>query len=229
MKYYGTNKEGKKDYILKVEGFENNSGEQTYEVTFADGRKFENIEATEANIAKIMKTQEAQATEGIDNMGVFKKRRTLSGLVSGLSTIFTTAGFLSVSDAICDRLAEVDEPLINIVGVGSIVVANLIVGGYFFNKNNKIVGELERVNFRNTNRATLDKFREYPNSTVGLSKKKAEMLNATNEDEDPFNIIDLESFTTEDLEQIVSNIGTEQKFAFEYPTEQATPKTYQKK
>lgn len=229
MKYYGTSKEGKKDYILSVVEIEDRQGERTYEVTFADGRKFENLQASDENIKKIMKKQEEQATEGIENLSTFKKRKTLAGVLGGLSTFFTTASFVCAADAICDKLAEVDEPLINIVGVGTIFLANLVVGGYFFSKNHQIVGELERVNFRNKNREKLDKFRDYPNATAGLSKKKAEILASTEANDDPFNIIDIEDFSTEDLERIVENIGTEQSFAFDYPKTDAESKTYQKK
>ena len=46
MRYYGTSKEGKKDYILGVEGNEDSTGARSLEVTFADKRKFENLEYT---------------------------------------------------------------------------------------------------------------------------------------------------------------------------------------
>ena len=176
MRYYGTSKEGKKDYILGVEGNEDSTGARSLEVTFADKRKFENLEYTDENLNKIKKKQEEQATEGIENVGLFRKKRTLAGVASGLSTIISTGAFVYATEAVCSKLPEIDEPLINIVGIGTIVLANLIVGGYHFNKNHKIVGELERVSFRNDHRKQLDKFRKYPNVTAGLSKKKAELL-----------------------------------------------------
>lgn len=229
MRDYRTNKKENNDYILNVNQKRSVEGKDILSVDFADGRTFTNIEDTPENLAKVMAQQEKQATEGITNMGVFKRRESWAKFATAVSAGATAGAYGLVAEKLLENSTNDMETLAACICGGCLVLMNVIVGGYFIQKNHGIVGELERVNFRNTNRETLKKYKDYPNATTGLAKRKVEYLEDTDAASDPFNIIDIERFSTDDLKKIVENIKTEESFGFNYPTTDSSEKTYQKK
>lgn len=231
MRDYRTNKKENNDYILNVRSVENSKdeGNKTLEIEFADGRRFTNIESTPDNLFTIMSQQEKQATEGIGNIEVFKRREAWAKFATAVSAGATSGVYGLVAEKLLENSTNDFETLAACICGGCLVLMNVIVGGYFIQKNHGIVGELEKVNFRNTNRETLKKYKDYPNATTGLAKRKVEYLEKADPAGDPFNIIDIERFSTDDLKKIVENVKTEESFGFDYPTTDSSAKTYQKK
>lgn len=226
MKDYRTNKKEKNDYILGVKKLKSREGKNTLAVNFADGRRFSGYEYNDENLSKVMARQEEQANEGIKNIGVFKRRQFWSEFATTLSTCATTGTYGLIAEKALENSTNEAETLAACICGGCLVLANIIIGGYFINKNHSIVGELEKINFRNEHRDTLEQYRNYPNATVGLSKSQVEYLEEVTPDCDPFNIMAVEMFSKKDLETIVENVKTEEKLDFKYAPK---AQTYQKK
>ena len=60
---------------------------ETLEVHFADGKVFKNVKYDKENLDKIIKRQEEQAAQGVENLPVFKRRLTLSGIMAAASIV----------------------------------------------------------------------------------------------------------------------------------------------
>ena len=64
--------ESKRKYILRIEEDANNG---TFTVVFADGTKLTDVEMNEANIRKVIATQEKQAKNAVNNKETGSKSR----------------------------------------------------------------------------------------------------------------------------------------------------------
>ena len=73
--------ESKKNYIIRIE---ENGANGTFDVVFADGSRFTDVEANDANIQKVIAIQEKQAKDGVANKAVFVGKRTKAGAIEGL-------------------------------------------------------------------------------------------------------------------------------------------------
>ena len=100
-----------------------------------------------------------------------------------------------------------------IVGIsGSIVGLTLL---YYYFKNARISDELEKVQYRDEHRATLDSFLQHPNSLSGVRHR--EYFEACARDGlDPYSVISMDGYDQRDLEQIVENIERERRYQFQY-------------
>ena len=70
MKDYSLDKEQSKHYIKDFRTVKTETGD-AYEIIFADGTVFKNVQANEANLQKIEKIQEEQAKKGVENKESF--------------------------------------------------------------------------------------------------------------------------------------------------------------
>ena len=96
MKDYSLDKEQSKHYIKDFRTVKTETGD-AYEIIFADGTVFKNVQANEANLQKIEKIQEEQAKKGVENKETFISRRTKTGVLTGLSAVAAgVAGYAAV-------------------------------------------------------------------------------------------------------------------------------------
>lgn len=225
MKDFRVKRDEEPKYILDVKTEEQTFGEndsqetrETLSIIFADGRVFRNIEYSEANLKKIIEQQEAQAKAGVENIGVFAKRKTRAG-------IMTTASIVGgpVIGAVAAGLLP--NPFTVAIGAGILTVATAIPAVCSLVKNAGKVSELSKIKYRDDNREKLQTFTKYENALVGLSSRQrkwfAEMVEEGN---DPFSITEIDEFSQSDLEQIIENIDTEEKFKFTYAKRPKTSK-----
>lgn len=209
MKDFTLNKKEKETYIKKVRKAKNKSGISTYEITFADGRKFKNITCAEENLEKIIHVQEEQAKKAINNKGVFEKREqklkftTLTGIV--------LTGLLGIGAAPNIANGNVIESLCIIPGTITLAASTISFFKYLVNKGK--VAELSKINYRNQNQKELSKFKEYENSLTGLTKSKEKFFDKSS---NPLSIVEIDNYKEEDLKKIMSNIEREKTYKFTY-------------
>lgn len=216
MKDYRVDKDKEQQYITSVK-LVKVSGNEVYEVEFADGQIFKNIKKDDENIKKIIEAQEKQAASGVANQGFFRSKR----MQSGMAAIGTAAGTCALTSVVATGLTSITatqpNPLIAPITIGVLTIVSAIPGFARLVKNHQKVKELEKIEYRNDNKATLDSFRNYPNSLAGFtSDKKKKFKNSS----DPFSIINIDNYSIEDLEDIVSNINREKTYQFKYASSQ---------
>ncbi len=211
MKDYSLNKKEQKAYITDIKLVEDREGNESYEVTFADGRVFRNIEVDEENLAKIESKMQLQAKSGLNNMVHFIKERNValvntvvSGALSVAGVTITAANFQAGAPS-----------LVVPITMGTVGVLALIPSAAKLVKNNKKLQELSKIKYLNHHKKTLESYKEYPNALVGLDKRTE---NYFREIEEPFLMIDLDDYSEKDLETIVDNISLrEREYSFNYP------------
>ena len=223
MKDYRLKKSEQLDYIVEVrpsEAFTLDGQDEAYEafeVKFADGRVFKNILVDKENVAKVIQKQEEQAKAGVANLPVFERRKTLGGVMTGAAIIggplVATAGMTAIENA----STAGNDPLSFAIGVGVVTLGCLIPGVYSLIKNAPKVSELRKIKYRDEHREALNSITNYENALAGISKKTAKELIARQEnDEDPYCITYVDSYSQKDLETIVGNVEREKAFQFTY-------------
>ena len=211
MKDFRTSRKADRDYILDVRTRDIKSQEEGVAdtkkivVTFADGRVF-NVDYSEEMLSKFVKQQEAQAKEGVKNIGEFQKRKTLSGVMTGASIVGgPVIGTLAAS--------TIANPVVLAVGTGVITLAAAIPSVCSLIKNTGKVGQLNKIKYRDEHMAELKDYPYYENALVGLSsRKRAWFEGMYREGYDPFSITEIDSYTMSDIEQIVQNVETSKKY-----------------
>lgn len=213
----------KEDYISKVKSDTLKDGTEVLNIKFADGRVFKNILYDKENMQKIVEQQEKQAEEGITNLPLLKKKLKHQGIITGCTSILGGITGYGISQA-QELLFQNDEPIVLPLSIGLLTIMGLAIGLGPLIKNKIIIGEIEKVKFREDNRSDLRAYIYYPNSLEGVSKKGISILDdAKRKRLDPFYTINVDSFTRSDLENIVENVNRERKYKFTYPE-----KTYNK-
>lgn len=221
MRDYRIKKEQDPHYILQavpiVTEEEGKRSYDTFDVYFADGIVFHNQEYTEQNMKKVERKQEEQVDEGIKNLPIFKRRLTISGVINGASAVLGTIVATNVVPALEQATQTESKPGRILCTAGVLTLLGLIPSAISLVKTKPIVSELTKLQYRNEHRDKLDHFDEYENALVGLSDDVADGYRYAKEDgEDPFSVVNIDSFTQEDMESIVSNIEREEKFGFTY-------------
>ena len=217
MKDYRLKDSKIKDYITDVEIIrkvrrKSPTDFDEISIRFADGRVFDKIIYDEENMKKIIEQQELQAQEGLQNIGAFKKRKTKAGRICLATTIGTSIG-LGLGMA---ANGEFDEPIALAASAGIVTIMALpSLCSYL--KNSIVLKELDKIRYRNQHLEELTSFTDYEHSLAGLSSKTVKYMNGLAEQgKNPFSIYRIDSYTKEDLEQIVDNINTEKAYQFTY-------------
>lgn len=226
MKDFRLDRKAEPKYILdvKTQTSRETMGEEvheveTYSVKFADGRVFKNILVDETNLQKIIAQQEKQAKAGVENMDVFKKRKSLAGAM-------TTASIIGgpVLYAVADMATKID-PVTLAIGTGVVTLSALIPSVVSFVKNAGKVGQLRKIEYRDKNKGELSTYADYENALAGLSRgKRRYFAEMAEEGQDPFCITEIDQYSLADLEQITENIKTEKTYKFTYRTSPAANK-----
>ena len=113
--------ESKKNYILRIEENEANG---TFDVVFADGSRFTDVEANEANIQKVIAIQEKQAKDGVANKAVFVGKRTKAGVLTGFSAAASLAAATAISSIpAVEQMVAGQNPVVVAVGIACLTIA----------------------------------------------------------------------------------------------------------
>ena len=202
--------ESKKNYILRIE--ERNDG--TFDVVFADGSRFTDVEANKENISKVIQIQEKQAKTGIANKAVFIGRRTKAGIMSFLSAGALLAGATAISNipAVSNMLAS-QNPLTIGAGIGMITILGSIPAFAKLVKESEKVTELEKLDYLAKNRSKLEDYRSYHNALRGLNRRSYTHFKGN---EDPYCLLDIDEYEKKDLEIMMENIRKEDALGFSY-------------
>ncbi|MBQ2910577.1 MAG: hypothetical protein IJE53_07190 [Bacilli bacterium] len=216
MKDFRLDRKADPKYILDVKPVKNRptaEGEEAREtltITFADGRKFDNIEYSAENIQTIIAQQERQARAGVKNLPVFQGRKTIAGVMTAASIVGGPVIGAVTSTAI-------DNPIALAIGTGVVTLAALIPSACSLVKNAGKVKELRKIKFRDVHRKELETYPNYENALAGLPTRKRQWFEGmANEGQDPFCITEIDSYTQRDLEQIMENMETEKQYTFKY-------------
>lgn len=212
MKDYSLNQQQAKDYLLDYRLVQNGE-EETYDVTYADGRVFGHVTANEENLRKIERVQEAQAEKGVANKHVFQSRRTKAGLATFASAALSSMAGMGIASVIPQLQNAPQSELTLAIGVGVVTILGSIPAFAKFLKNNAKVKELNKIEFRNEHMEELQRIDQYANSLSGVSTGTIALIE---EEERPFSILNIDRFTQSDLEKIVDNMEREQKTGFQY-------------
>ena len=206
MKNYLLNKRGEEEYITSVE----KNDDKTLTITFADGRVFTNILACEENLQKIASVQEKQASKGIENSAKLVRRKKMQELkvaatgicIAGAGIGLASACHVSPQDALGVTFA-----------VGTVMIMGMIPSSCNLVRENAKIRELKKLEYRAEHMDSLMNFRDYPNALAGL---KPEVARWFIEEKDPFSILNIDSYSREDLVQIVKNITVEKDLGLVY-------------
>ena len=224
MKDYRLNKKEQPAYIIKAVPVTLTVGEngktddvQTLEVHFADGKVFKNVKHDKENLDKIIKCQEEQAAKGVENLPVFKRRLTMSGVMAAAAIVGGPIIASNVVPAVEQAMQVESDPARITLATGVLVLCGAIPSAISALKNLPIIRELNKVKYRNEHREQLDHFDDYENSLVGLKEtQQTDYLKAKSTQEDPFCITKIDQFTIGEMETIVGNIEREKAFQFTY-------------
>ena len=175
------------------------------------------IDYDEKNIKKIEERQEKQADEGILNLPKFKLRKTIAGCMITAGAIVGPAIGTGLATTMSSQVSEESDLTKFAITVGAVTLGSIIPGIYKLIKTNPKVKQLQKLKFRNENKATLDSYTEYENALAGISSEKKEFFNdAKSQGKNPFSIMYVDNYTQDDLERIVENIEREKEFQFVY-------------
>ena len=204
MLNYSLNKEDEKKFVKCIK--ESGNG---LDIVFADGSVFKGVKVCDENIEKVNAVQEEQAKKGLSNYKVFKNRERGSklGMISGGG-----AG-LGASIVAAANFASSVSPVLIPVGIGVVTVLGAIPAFCKFVKNRRILGELDKISYRNEHMSDLANYRDYPNSLAGMSNNKRKYFEKS---EKPFSLVNVDKYDIEDLSRIVGNIEKEESFGFSY-------------
>lgn len=214
MKDYRLDQKADPDYIVSVKEKKSTQDAKntTLEVKFADGRKFKNIIANDVNISKIIEQQELQAKAGVENIDVFKNKRTRDGIATGLVLLVGGAGTINMNSHTF------------VIATGVITLLTALPFAYSLVRNSRKVKELHKIKYRDEHRDELESFSGYENALAGLSTRKQKWFkDMMKKHEDPFSITEIDSYSKHDLETITKNINTEKNYQFTYKPRQTQP------
>ena len=202
MKDYSLDRDSRKNYIVNMYVAEN----KTLTVVFADGTRFENIANTQENVDKIAAIQEAQARKAVANYPTFRrKERVAFGTFIG--SVLTTYGIGWALQS--TELSH--NPVLSIVTGAAVVGAVALPAAIHFCHSATKMSELEKIKYRDEHRDTLEQFRYYPNSLMGVSNKR-HFAFSRSQNVDAFSVLDIDNFTKDDLETIVTNVEREKQY-----------------
>lgn len=235
MKDYRVNKKEQPAYIIEavpgtytVQEKGKTADVETLEVHFADGKVFKNVKYDKENLDKIIKRQEEQAAQGVENLPVFKRRLTLSGIMAAASIVGGPFIAANVVPAVEQAMQVESDPTRISLATGVLVLCGVIPSAVSALKNLPIIKELKKIKYRDEHREQLDHFDDYENALVGLTEaQQTDYLEAKSTQEDPFCITKIDQFTIGEMETIVENIEREKAFQFTYvnrPTQPAKNK-----
>ena len=209
MRDFTINNKEKETYIKDIRKI-NNKGIETYQITFADGRKFNNITAQEDNLKKIIAVQEKQAEDGIKRKKIFvnKKNKYKFGTITGL----IASGIIGSSFISNFNTMAYDAKTLSIYG-GTLVLTGTVYSLIQYARNKNKVLEIDKIDYRNKNIDELKNLYNYENSLNGISKDKQKFFK---NEKDPFSIVDIDNYSKKDLEAILSNIEREKVYNFKY-------------
>lgn len=212
MKDYSLDKEQSKHYIKDFRTVKTETGD-AYEIIFADGTVFKNVQANEANLQKIEKIQEEQAKKGVENKETFISRRTKTGVLTGLSAVAAGVAGYGLT-TLASTMGLVDPTALTFaIGTGVITILGSIPAFSKLVQNHGKVKELEKIEYRDTHKEQLGNIEAFANSLVGVPSKVARLIE---EEQNPFSILNIDSFSQEDLETIIDNMEREQKTGLQY-------------
>lgn len=224
MRDYRLNRKQQPNYIIEArpnmvvinEGNEVQETE-TLDIYFADGKVFKNVRYDEENLKKIADRQEQQATEGITNLPIFEKRLTRSGIITAASIVGGPIIASGISHVVAQSLQTPADPTMVVCAGGILALCGAIPAAISLARNLPIVKELKKLKYRNEHREELDRFDEYENALAGLPKSvTADFMTAKENGEDPFSTSNVDGFTQQEMETIISNIEREKEFGFTY-------------
>ena len=212
MKDYSLDKEQSKHYIKDFRTVKTENGDE-YENIFADGTVFKNVKADEANLQKIERIQEEQAKKGVENKETFISRRTKTGVLTGLSAVAAGVAGYGLT-TLASTMGFVDPTAITFaIGTGVITILGSIPAFSKLMQNHAKVKELEKIEYRDTHTEQLENIEAYANSLVGVPSKVARLIE---EEQNPFSILNIDSFSQEDLETIIDNMEREKQTGLQY-------------
>ena len=212
MKDYSLDKEQSKHYIKDFRTVKTENGDE-YEIIFADGTVFKNVQANEENLKKIERIQEAQAKKGVENKETFISRRTKTGVLTGLSAVAAGVAGYGLT-TLASTMGFVDPTAITFaIGTGVITILGSIPAFSKLMQNHAKVKELEKIEYRDTHTEQLENIEAYANSLVGVPSKVARLIE---EEQNPFSILNIDSFSQEDLETIIDNMEREKQTGLQY-------------
>ena len=212
MKDYSLDKEQSKHYIKDFRTVKTETGD-AYEIIFADGTVFKNVQANEANLQKIETIQEEQAKKGVENKETFISRRTKTGVLTGLSAVAAGVAGYGLT-TLASTMGFVDPTAITFaIGTGVITILGSIPAFSKLMQNHAKVKELEKIEYRDTHTEQLENIEAYANSLVGVPSKVARLIE---EEQNPFSILNIDSFSQEDLETIIDNMEREKQTGLQY-------------
>lgn len=214
MQDYRVDKEKDQKYILSV-NLVTQDNKEFYMVKFPGRRNFKHLVKCDENIKKIIDAQEKQAAAGVNNKGFFMSKRIQSGIAAIGGAVGTGAITSVVASGLTSLTATQPSPLVAPISIGILTVLGALPGVVHLAKNHRKVTELNKIEYLNTHKEDLKNFESYPNSLAGLSREKKQMIR---ESEYPFSITDIEEYSIEELETIVSNIEIEKEYGFKYDT-----------
>lgn len=203
--------ESKKNYILRIE---EDTANGTFNVVFADGSKFTDIEANDENIAKVIRIQEKQAKTGVANKAVFVGRKTKAGIMTALSAAATLGAATAVSSIpVVSEMLAGQNPVTVCAGIGMITILGAIPACAKLFRETEKVAELEKLEYLEKNKVKLANYRQYHNVLRGLNRRA---LTHFRENANPYCILDIDEYEKKDLEIIMENIRKEEEFGFTY-------------
>jgi len=224
MKDFTTNKNEKEKYIKELKKVKKLSGEECYEITYADGRKFKNIKCHEENLAKIIKAQEEQAKKGLENKGAFvlkERKYQLATLVGAAGACIVTKVPLQM--AINGTLMNVNSHILPL-SIGTVCAGASLFSLIKYLSTKSKVMQLEKIDYINKNKKDLSNLKSYENSLTGLNKMKKQYFKTAKE---PFSIVDIDKYSKRDLKKIMSNIRREEEYKFDYNKKKVKEKVKQ--
>ena len=232
MKDYTTKTEEKKDYILDFEEVtegkrkplivkktteesETTQAEEvrTYNIYFADGKKFGKVVASDENLRRIEAIQEKQAAAGVKNKKIFETRKTKSGIMTIVSAAVSTGVGVALTSAATGIGLADPTGLTFAIGTGVITILGTIPAFAKFMKERATVKELEKIEYRNGHQQMLGQIQNYDNALVDVS---GEVVSLIEEEKNPFSILNIDRFSKKDLETIIENIERQNKTGLEY-------------
>lgn len=232
MKDYTIKAEEKKDYILDFEEVtegkrkpligkkttEESKTTQTKEVTtyniyFADGKKFGKVVVSDENLRRIEAIQEKQAAAGVKNKKIFETKKTKSGIMTVVSAAVSTGVGVALTSAATGIGLADPTGLTFAIGTGVITILGTIPAFAKFMKERAAVKELEKIEYRNKHQQMLAEIQNYDNALVDVSSEVAQLIE---EEEHPFSILNIDRFSQKDLETIIDNIERQNRTGLEY-------------
>ena len=212
MDNFAITKEEQKGYIEDFYLTEDENG-STYSVVYGDGRVFEEIENTEENLARIEKIQEKQMETAIENKKHFKRKQSLSEVMTFATGITLSSLGGVIANYIDTTYESAPSSLILGTAVGVITILGTIPPFAKMRKNDKLCNQIAKFEYRNEHRHQLDKINSYHNALSGLPEDVKELVRTS---KNPFSIFNASEFTLKDLEMIIENIERETNSGFQY-------------